>query len=284
MSVNPTQLNRADLYIKTIFRKEMSEDTTDYAKDLYSVTPNKSGWARILGLVSVPGLRRWLSERRPGTFKFTEETQKIGKWEQTVAVQGDDIEDDELGIYKSAIQEMAMENKLVYGALAIEAINKGFVTKMQDGEYFFSNAHGNLQTGALTAANYEAARLKVQTQADDKGKSYKYLVDTLIVGPSNEAAARAILEKEMLTGGESNTNYHTAEIKVIPDITDDSWYVACTKRKIKPIEIAERRSVGSLRQMMKDRQDDEDIYTWGTDGRFDAVYANYRLIAGSTGS
>ena len=284
MSLNPTQLNRAELYVKTVFRKAMSEETDDVAKDLYAVTPNKSGFARVLNLTAVPGMRRWESERRPGTFSFSVEMQKIGKWEQSVAINGEDIEDDDLGIYKTAIEEMALENKLIYSALSIEAINKGFTTKSADGYNFFSAEHKNLQTGDLTAANYEAARLKVQTQKADNGKPFGYLVDTLIVGPTMESKARAIIEKENLAGGESNTNYHTAKIKVVPQITDNSWYVACLGRKIKPVEVFERRKTGPLRQILKDRQEDQDGYTWGTDGRFDAAYANYRLIAGSVGS
>lgn len=284
MSLNPTQLNRAELYVKTIFRKAMSEETDDIAKDLYAVTPNKSGFARVLNLTAVPGMRRWESERRPGTFSFSVEMQKIGKWEQSVAINGEDIEDDDLGIYKTAIEEMALENKLIYSALSIEAINKGFTTKSADGYNFFSAEHKNLQTGDLTAANYEAARLKVQTQKAENGKPFGYLVDTLIVGPTMESKARAIIEKENLAGGESNTNYHTAKIKVVPQITDNSWYVACLGRKIKPVEVFERRKAGPLRQILKDRQEDQDVYTWGTDGRFDATYANYRLIAGSVGS
>jgi phage major head subunit gpT-like protein len=284
MSLNPTQLNRAELYVKTVFRKAMSEETDDVAKDLYAVTPNKSGFARVLNLTAVPGMRRWESERRPGTFSFSVEMQKIGKWEQSVAINGEDIEDDDLGIYKTAIEEMALENKLIYSALSIEAINKGFTTKSADGYNFFSAEHKNLQTGDLTAANYEAARLKVQTQKTENGKPFGYLVDTLIVGPTMESKARAIIEKENLAGGESNTNYHTAKIKVVPQITDNSWYVACLGRKIKPVEVFERRKTGPLRQILKDRQEDQDVYTWGTDGRFDATYANYRLIAGSVGS
>jgi phage major head subunit gpT-like protein len=36
----------------------------------------------------------------------------------------------------------------------------------------------------------------------------------LIVDPANEAAARAILEKQFINSGESNPNFHTAELIV----------------------------------------------------------------------
>ena len=40
----------------------------------------------------------------------------------------------------------------------------------------------------------------------------------LIVGPTNETAARAILSREIINGGESNPNYHTAELVVVPHL------------------------------------------------------------------
>jgi phage major head subunit gpT-like protein len=68
---------------------------------------------------------------------------------------------------------------------------------------------------ALTAANYEAARLALQTFKRDGGDPLGIVPTHLIVGPANEAAARAILTKELISGGESNPNYHTAELVVV---------------------------------------------------------------------
>jgi phage major head subunit gpT-like protein len=70
----------------------------------------------------------------------------------------------------------------------------------------------------LTAANYEAARLAMQTLKRDGGDPLGIVPTHLIVGPTNEAAARAILSKELINGGESNPNYHTAELLVVPHL------------------------------------------------------------------
>jgi len=70
----------------------------------------------------------------------------------------------------------------------------------------------------LTAANYEAARLAMQTLKRDGGDPLGIVPTHLIVGPTNEAAARAILSRELINGGESNPNYHTAELLVVPHI------------------------------------------------------------------
>jgi len=70
----------------------------------------------------------------------------------------------------------------------------------------------------LTAANYEAARLAMQTLKRDGGDPLGIVPTHLIVGPTNEAAARAILSRELINGGESNPNYHTAELLVVPHL------------------------------------------------------------------
>jgi phage major head subunit gpT-like protein len=71
---------------------------------------------------------------------------------------------------------------------------------------------------ALSAANYEAARLAMQTFKRDGGDPLGIVPTHLIVSPMNEAAARAILSKELINGGESNPNYHTAELMVVPHL------------------------------------------------------------------
>jgi phage major head subunit gpT-like protein len=69
---------------------------------------------------------------------------------------------------------------------------------------------------ALTAANYQAARLAMQTFQRDGGDPLGINPTHLVVDPTNEAAARAILEKQNLAGGESNQNYNTAKLIVSP--------------------------------------------------------------------
>ena len=71
---------------------------------------------------------------------------------------------------------------------------------------------------ALSAANYEAARLKMQTWKRDGGDPLGIVPTHLIVGPTNEAAARSILTRELINGGESNPNYNTAELVVVPHL------------------------------------------------------------------
>ncbi|MDR3173580.1 MAG: Mu-like prophage major head subunit gpT family protein [Treponema sp.] len=68
---------------------------------------------------------------------------------------------------------------------------------------------------ALSAGAYEAARLAMQTFKRDGGDPLGIAPTHLVVGPANEAAARAILAREFINGGDSNPNYHTAELMVV---------------------------------------------------------------------
>jgi phage major head subunit gpT-like protein len=69
---------------------------------------------------------------------------------------------------------------------------------------------------ALTADNYAAARLALGSQFRPDGSPLPITPTHLVVGPSNEAAARTLLEKEFLSGGESNIWRGTAQLIVSP--------------------------------------------------------------------
>jgi phage major head subunit gpT-like protein len=68
----------------------------------------------------------------------------------------------------------------------------------------------------LTPDNYEAARLQMSEFKRDGGDPLGVVPTHLLVGASNEKAARKILEAQLIDGGDSNTNYHTAELIVSP--------------------------------------------------------------------
>jgi len=69
---------------------------------------------------------------------------------------------------------------------------------------------------ALTPANYEAARLMMRQFKRDGGDPLGIVPTHLVVNADNESAARKILEAQLIDGGDSNINYHTAELIVSP--------------------------------------------------------------------
>jgi len=69
---------------------------------------------------------------------------------------------------------------------------------------------------ALTPANYEAARLLMRQTRRDGGDPMGIVPTHLVVSADNESAARKIIEAQLIDGGDSNINYHTAELVVSP--------------------------------------------------------------------
>lgn len=75
-------------------------------------------------------------------------------------------------------------------------------------------AWGSMQT--LDAAHYETARNALQNMVGDEGRLLGIRPTLLVVPPSLEGAARALLTSELAAGGETNKWKGTAELLVTP--------------------------------------------------------------------
>ncbi|MDR0717525.1 MAG: Mu-like prophage major head subunit gpT family protein, partial [Azoarcus sp.] len=94
----------------------------------------------------------------------------------------------------------------LYGAHARSAVAFGF----------HQLAFGS--QAALTADNFNAARIALQTQYRPDGSALAIRPTHLIVGPSNEAAARKLLNAELINGGETNIWRGAAQLIVSPHL------------------------------------------------------------------
>ncbi|MFZ5483489.1 MAG: Mu-like prophage major head subunit gpT family protein [Pseudomonadota bacterium] len=79
---------------------------------------------------------------------------------------------------------------------------------------FHQLAYGSKAT--LDATSFAAGRLALETQRRPDGSPLPVLATHLVTGPSNRAAAEAVLMKEYLASGESNTNYKAVNLVIDP--------------------------------------------------------------------
>lgn len=79
---------------------------------------------------------------------------------------------------------------------------------------FHQLAYGSRDT--LNATNFGAARLALETQRRPDGSPLPVQATHLVTGPSNRAAAEALLKKEYLAGGESNVYWKAVELVIDP--------------------------------------------------------------------
>ncbi|MBO2589334.1 Mu-like prophage major head subunit gpT family protein [Shewanella algae] len=72
---------------------------------------------------------------------------------------------------------------------------------------------------ALTEANYEAAKKLLQKMKKVDGTPIGVRATKLVVGPDNEAAAKKLIARMLIEGGDTNIYYNDVEIVVSPLIT-----------------------------------------------------------------
>lgn len=79
---------------------------------------------------------------------------------------------------------------------------------------FWQMAYGSKAT--LDATNFEAAQAAMGAFKKDGGAPLGIMPNLLVVGPSNQAAAKKLVQAEFLAGGANNTNYKAVDLLVVP--------------------------------------------------------------------
>ena len=97
---------------------------------------NTYGW-----LGKFPNLRKWVGDRVIESMKAHGYQIVNEDFEATVAVDRNDIEDDELGIYAPMFAEMGRSAGIHPDELCFGLLGAGFTTPCYDGQYFFDTDH-----------------------------------------------------------------------------------------------------------------------------------------------
>ncbi|WP_233007161.1 Mu-like prophage major head subunit gpT family protein [Rheinheimera faecalis] len=103
------------------------------------------------------------------------------------------------------------------GATSEYAWFNNMVAQGVDGRAGFGFSFPQIAIGsktALTEANFELAKQRLAGMKKTNGTPLGTMATTLVVGPTNEAAARLIVGRELLENGSSNIYYNNVEIVV----------------------------------------------------------------------
>lgn len=138
-------LNRGNLDIvftgfKTSFQKGLAQAKpmwTEVATEVPSTTTKeKYGW-----LGDLPGLREWVGPRVVHNLAAHDYEIRNRKFEQTVGVDVDDIEDDSYGLYAPRFELMGRAVAAHPDLLVWPLLKAGFSTVCYDQQYFFDTDH-----------------------------------------------------------------------------------------------------------------------------------------------
>ncbi|MFQ2613729.1 Mu-like prophage major head subunit gpT family protein [Aeromonas caviae] len=138
--ITPALLQSLFTGFKKNFEDAKSEAPAQYTKIatvIKSTTKsNTYGW-----LGKFPSLRKWVGDRVIESMKAHGYQIVNEDFEATVAVDRNDIEDDELGIYAPLFQEMGLAAGIHPDELCFGLLGAGFTTPCYDGQYFFDTDH-----------------------------------------------------------------------------------------------------------------------------------------------
>lgn len=151
--VTPDLISAINKGFKTNFQKGFAGVSALYTT-LCTVVPSTSSEETYGWLGDIPKMREWIGDRQVHGLRSHGYAIKNRKFELTVSVSRDDIEDDRLGIYAPRFEllgQAAAEHPddLVFG----ELIPKAWSTACYDGQPFFDTDHPVGMPGAQTTVS-----------------------------------------------------------------------------------------------------------------------------------
>lgn len=289
MLINRENLNAMYNGFKAAFVKAFSGVQPVWSS-VATLVPSTAKTENYGWLGQMPRLREWVGDRLVKSIAASGYAITNKKFESTIGVPREDIEDDGYGVFASLFSEMGYAAATHPDELVFSLLAAGFTTNCYDGQYFFdvdhpvgsgvvSNHGGGSSTpwflldtsrplkplifqkrreyalNALTdpkdegvfmrdeyrygvdarcnvgfgfwqmafgskvtldATGYAAARSAMQSFKSDEGRPLGVKPNLLVVPPSLEAAAFAVVGAEKLANGQDNPFYNTAQILVCP--------------------------------------------------------------------
>lgn len=292
MIVNQANLHGLTVGYSTAFNKSFENMQPNYQK-VATVVPSATGEQDYKWLGQIPTMREWIGEREIQSLAAYDYTIKNKKFERTIGVPRDDIEDDKYGVYSTYFSNMGEAAAMHPDELVFGAMMDGFIKACYDGKPFFAENHesggrtySNKGNERLSRESYKMARKSIMSIMGDKGKSLKLVPDLLVVSPALEEEARLILEADQISGT-TNVLKGTAKLHVEPMLAEheDYWFLLCTNRFLKPF-IYQIRKAPKFVSLTKETDENVfmlDEFLYGVDGRSNAGYGFWQMAYGSTG-
>ncbi|HQU77992.1 MAG TPA: Mu-like prophage major head subunit gpT family protein [Azonexus sp.] len=289
MLINRENLNAMYNGFKTHFGTAFAGVTPEWSR-VATLVPSTAKVENYGWLSEFPRLREWVGDRQVKSLAASGYQVTNKKFEASVGIPRDDIDDDSYGIFAPLFQEMGYAAATHPDELVFALLAAGFTTTCFDGQYFFDTDHpvgettasnhgggsstpwflldtnrplkplifqkrrdyalksmtdekdeavfmrdeyrygvdarGNVGYGfwqmafgskvTLDATGYAAARSAMMAQKSDAGRPLGIRPNLLVVPPSLEAAAFAVVQAEKLANGADNPFYNTAQVLVVP--------------------------------------------------------------------
>lgn len=140
MIVNSNTLNGLRTTFTSLYTTALTMAQPQWSKLAMKVpssnASNTYGW-----LGTSQQIREWIGDRVIQNLSEYDYTIKNKKFESTVGVQRDNIEDDNLGVYKPLVEQMGFNTAMFPDEMIFDLMLNGFTQKGYDGQNFFDTDH-----------------------------------------------------------------------------------------------------------------------------------------------
>ncbi|MBR0643993.1 Mu-like prophage major head subunit gpT family protein [Plastoroseomonas hellenica] len=168
MIINGTNLRSLYTGFSTAYQAGFAGAASEYGRIATTVpsstSQNEYGW-----LGKFPKIREWIGPRVVHALSQHAYTIKNKRWELTIGVDVDDIEDDNLGLYNPLFTEIGRETAAFPDEHVFGVLKAGFSTACYDKQYFFDTDHPVLDADGRT--------ISVSNSGGGAGAAW-YLMDT----------------------------------------------------------------------------------------------------------
>jgi phage major head subunit gpT-like protein len=301
MIVNKSTLDALTTNFKVVFGGAL-QPAAQYLDRIATTVPSSSKSQDFPIGACLASIREWLGDRVEQNIAAWSKTLTNKAFEGTISVDRDDIEDDQIGVYTPAIQQLALKaSRFPYEKViaALDTDGFGSTVKGFDDKVFFSATHTwpggyatsqpNLSALNLDAANAKAAITAMRGFKGPDGVTLNVKPNVLLIAPDLEWTARELFLVPTTTGGAGNPTYNMfteGNIIVEPLLTAKHWIMLDTTQPIKPLVWQDRRAPQFVAMT---NLDDESVFMrkkfrYGVDFRGVAAALAWWLAWGSTGT
>lgn len=290
--------------LKTIFNSAFEAAPSQWA-DVAMEVPSNGASNTYAWIEKFPKLRKWLGDKVVNQLKGHAYTIVNDDFEATVEIDRNDIEDDNIGIYKPQAQMAGESSKQWPDDLVFTTLTGGFTEKCYDQNTFYAINHEvgegktkklvsnrldvalNADTLAGAKASYGKARTMMRSMKDNEGRPLNLNPNLLVVPPALEDVANALMTVDKLEDGKPNPYKGTAKVLVVGWLaTDTEWHLLDASKAIKPIIYQPRKKPIFVQQT--DTSSDAVFmrkkFKFGAEARGAAGFGLWQMAVGSTGA
>ncbi|MDX1527049.1 MAG: Mu-like prophage major head subunit gpT family protein [Gammaproteobacteria bacterium] len=307
MQITPAALRALNTQFVSLFAGAY-EGTEAWWSEVATEVPsntksNTYGWA-----AKRSRMREWLGERVVNNLAAHSYAITNKSWENTIGVDADDFEDDNLGVYQVPVQELGEEAKKHPDDLVLDLMQNGHAQVCFDEQNFYDTDHPvdirdaskgtqqNYRTSfALNQDNLITVVTNMMAFKGEDNRPMRVFPNVLDVPPQLWGTAKELVEQDLIiqamqnvAGSEnvgaaavSNKTKGLLQVRVRPELANDptAWYVHDTRKIVKPFVMQMRRRPRIIARM---NLNDDNVFwqkkfVWGADARYNAGYALWFL-------